>query len=119
MAANNMQPCPFASRCALADENCSQEMSVTCDVITNTTPPPAKEWNPDELVAVTMTAEQWQSATLWLQYAVDWNKARALWWRECCADKRAGAETAARYEASMRKAETLCKIIEEAIYGQV
>lgn len=113
----NGQPCPFMNRCGHAAENCSEELSVTCDVINKTTPPPPKEWDPQEAVAVTMTREQWQAAISWLSYGADWNHARMIWWRDCCDDKRFGAEQAATYEAAMRQAENLCKIIEEAVNG--
>jgi hypothetical protein len=102
----------------MAGENCNGEKSATCDMITNTTPPAPPEWNPAELVAVTMTREEWLGIISWLSYGADWNHARMYWWRECCHDKRVGAETAAKYEAAMLKAESLRQIIEEAIHGE-
>lgn len=108
-------PCPFMNRCSLATEDCTEELAAgSCDVIHKTTPPPPKEWDPLEPVAVTMTREEWQSVIAWLSYGADWNHARMTWWRDCCYDRRMGAETAAKYEAEMRKAESLCKIIETA-----
>lgn len=117
MADNNLLPCPFANRCALADENCSEEMSANCDVLTNTTPQKPKEWKPDELVAVTMTRQQWQDVSVWMQYCIDWHSCRMLWWRDCCADKRTGAEIAAKHEASIKAQENVLQIIEEATQG--
>lgn len=108
-------PCPHRSRCGFASEDCTEELAnTTCDVIRNTTPPPPKEWRPQEPVAVTLTREEWQGVVGWIQLCADWNACRMLWWRDCCNDKKMGAETAARYEASMKNAERLCKIIEEA-----
>lgn len=108
-----VHPCPFMARCAVATENCSEELSATCDVINNTTPPPPKEWDPLEAVAVTLTREQWQTVTSWLSYGADWHHARMTWWRECCDDERVGAETAAKYEQAMRQAENVHALIEE------
>lgn len=112
----NATPCPFAQRCALADESCSEEKSTGCDVIYTTTPTPPKEWNPQELVAVTMTREQWAGIVGWIQYGIDWHKCRAVWWRDCCDDKRMGAEIAAKHATSVKTGETMLQIIEEATY---
>lgn len=118
MAENNLQPCPFAQRCALADENCSEEMSATCDVLHNITPPKPKEWNPAELVAVTMTRQQWSDISIWMQYCIDWHKCRLLWYRDCCDDKRVGAEKAAQHEAAVKAHENVLQIIEEVTHGE-
>lgn len=114
MAENNLHPCPFMQRCAVADESCSEEKSATCDVITNTTPPAPPEWNPAELVAVTMNREQWQAVSIWLQYLIDWHHCRMIWWRDCCDDRRMGAEIAAKHEATIKAHENVLQIIEEA-----
>lgn len=111
-------PCPFFDRCAHADETCSEEKSHSCDVIANTTPPPAPEWDPDRPVTVTMPAKEWQNIIIWLNYAEDWNHARMTCARLFCKDKTMAGELAARYEANMIKAQERRKIIEEAIYGE-
>lgn len=118
MAENDLQRCPFMHRCAFVDETCSEEKSRTCDVLTNTTPKHSKAWDPHEKVAVTLTREQWQNISIWLDYCIDYNHCRMLWWRDFCADKRMGAEKAAEYAAGIEKYETICKIIEEATYAE-
>lgn len=110
------RPCPFINRCAHAGENCSEETSVSCDVISKTKPPQPKGWDPQAAVAVSMTLGQWDTVIAWLKYGADWNHAKMTWWRMCCDDKRAGAETAASYESSMIKAETILAIIEDVLY---
>ena len=108
-------PCPFENRCSLADENCTEESSATCDVIHNITPPPPKMWNPQEPVAVTLTREQWESVKAWLTYGADWHACRMIWWRDCCDDRQVGVQKAKEYEAAMLQAQNLHKIIEETL----
>ena len=115
---NPLAACPFRNRCAFVDESCSQEKSVTCDVLTNTTPKHSKAWDPHEPVAVTLIREQWENITAWLKYCTDWNHCNMVWWRDWCNDKRMGAEKAAQYAAGIEKYETICKIIEEATYAE-
>lgn len=118
MTENNLRPCPFAHRCAFANENCSEEMSASCEVITNTTPPATPEWNPAELVTVTLSREQWQDISIWLQYCIDWHGCRMVWWRDCCDDKKMGAEIAAQHETAIKAHENVLQIIEEATHGK-
>lgn len=118
MAENNLQPCPFAHRCAIVDETCSEEKSNSCDVLTNTMPPQPKEWNPAEPVAVTMTRQQWLGISNWIQYCIDWHRCRLVWWRDCCADKKMGAEIAAEHEAAIKACENALQIIEEATHEE-
>lgn len=115
MQKNDLNPCPFAYRCNIADETCSEEKSNNCEVLTNTTPPAPPEWNPQELVAVTMTREQWRSVSLWFKYCIDWNHCRMVWWRDCCDDKKAGAEIAAQHDAAIKAYENVLQIIEESV----
>lgn len=116
MAENNLHPCPFMQRCAHAEENCTEERSENCEVITNTTPPPPKDWNPAELVAIPLTREQWRSISTWLQYCIDWHRCRMVWWVHCCNDKRLGAEVATQHEAAIKAHENVLQIIEEATH---
>lgn len=106
------------ARCAHATGSCSEEVSLTCDVINKTTPPPPREWDPHETVAVTLTREQWQRVAGWLSYGVAWNHSRMIWWSRFCDDKRMGAEKAAAYEKDAATAENLCHQIEEVLYGE-
>jgi hypothetical protein len=111
-------PCPHENRCAFAEPTCTEERSATCDVIHNTTPPPPKLWNPQELVAVTMTREQWRAVAAWLAYGEDWNTCRMIWWRDFCDDRKMGAENAAKYKAAALQAENLRQIIEETMAAE-
>ena len=111
-------PCPFMHRCAFGDDTCSEEKSRNCDVIYNTMPPAPPKWNPDELVAVTMTRKQWRTIENWIQYSIDWHKCRAIWWRDGCADKRMGAEIAAKHAATVKTGETMLQIIDTATHGE-
>ena len=59
--------------------------------------------------------KQWGMVQLSLrEYASDAN-ANMVWWRDFCNDKRMGAETAARYEASEKAANEARALIEAAI----
>lgn len=118
MPENNLEPCPYRNRCAFVDETCSEDKSLTCDVLANTAPKRPKEWNPQEPVPVTLTREQWQDVSGFMKYCADWCHAKMLWWRDFCADKKMGAEKAAKYEADVQKYETLSKVIEEATYAE-
>lgn len=76
---------------------------------------PEKEYDPQELLTITLTMDQWQMVQLSLrEYAGDFY-ARMVWWRDFCDDKRMGAETAARYEKTANKAEAVRAQIEAAI----
>lgn len=108
-------PCPFEKHCVFAEPTCTEERSATCDVIHKITPPQPKEWNPQELVAVTLNREQWRTITTWLTYLADWHHCRMIWWRDCCDDRHAGARQAKVYEAAMLQAENLRQIIEETL----
>ena len=111
-------PCPYESHCALADDNCTEELATTCDVIHNITPPAPKPWDPQELVSVTMTKEQWTGIMAWLIYGADWNNCRMVWWRDHCDDKKVGAARAKEYEEAMLRAESLRKIIAERLTAE-
>lgn len=115
MAGNNsFGPCPFIHRCGHAAEDCTEERSNTCEVISKTTPAPPKDWNPLEPVAIPLTREQWRDISLWLQYCIDWHRCRMFWWAHCCNDKKEGARIAAQHEATIKAHENVLKIIEEA-----
>lgn len=74
-----------------------------------------KVYDPQEVISVSMTREQWGTVRHSLTYSADSNSARATWWEEGCADKKFGAEKTARHEKSAIEAESLRKIIEEAL----
>ena len=118
MAENNLHRCPFMYRCAVADETCSEEKSRNCDVMYNTMPTAPPKWNPDELVAVTMTRKQWREIENWIQYGIDWHKCRVVWWRDFCDDKRMGAEIAAKHAEAVKSGESMLQIIEEATHEE-
>ena len=69
--------------------------------------PREKGWDIDPAREYTITLTQEQLTTIhWaLQSAVDGLRAKVLWHRDFCSDKRVGAETAAQYEGGIVKAE--------------
>ena len=69
-------------------------------------------------VAITLTVEQWTTICNSLQNDADAAHASYIWWRDCCDDKRYGAETAARYKHTVEKLESLRKIVEAALCPQ-
>lgn len=110
-----LKPCPYMHRCAHAQEDCTEERSATCELITNTAPAQPKKWNPQELVAIPLTMEQWRTVLHSLQNDAGSYQASMTWWATCCVDKKMGAETAAKYERSYNKVMDLHKLIEETL----
>lgn len=80
-------------------------------------PPTMKERNPQELVAVALTMEEWGTVLHWLQYGADYHHAKMHEWLAGCHDKQMGAAKAARHEKESKEAAALHKFIEENIMG--
>lgn len=105
----DIKPCPFTGNCEQETAACSLEESGTCPVIVKPPPKPAKEWNPLEPVAVTLTKEQWRDVRWKLEWCMNVSKAKAIEY----ADHPAHAffaESAAQHEA---EAENVAGLLEE------
>lgn len=78
---------------------------------------PEKVYDPQELVAVTMTVEQWAAVQSFLQFAENYHAAKRWEWLSTnCKDKKMCEENAAGHETAAAEAESLWKIIEATLY---
>lgn len=75
-----------------------------------------KTYDPAEPVTITLPLEQWQIVRHWLQYGADYHMAKKQEVLANCKDKRMAAQLVAGHETETAQAETVCKIIEAAIY---
>lgn len=98
----NIKPCPFVERCAYATKDCSEELSGTCPVITKPEPEPAKEWDPLEPAAVTLTMEQWRTVLWKLEYYMNVSQAKAIEYADLPAHA-IYAESAGQHKAEAEK----------------
>lgn len=74
-----------------------------------------KTYNPAEPVAVTLTAELWQTVQHWLQYGADYHMAKRAEVLANCKDHRVAAKLVAEHETAGAKAAYACKIIEDTL----
>ena len=75
-----------------------------------------KKYNPAEPVAVTLTAEQWQTVQHWLQYGADYHMAKRAEVLANCKDHRMAAKMVAEHETAAAAAENVRKIIEATLH---
>lgn len=115
MAEPQTKACPYMSRCAHGAEDCTEERSKSCEVINKTEPPQPKKYDPQELVSIPLSWEQWQTVIGSLQNDAGRANANMVWWRDFCDDKRMGAETAAKYERWYRQSTELAERIQETL----
>ena len=76
---------------------------------------PAKMYDPQEPMAITLTMEQWQIVQHWLQYGADYHNCKRAEVLANCKDHRMAAQLVAEHETAAAQAETVCKIIEAAV----
>lgn len=77
--------------------------------------PDTKLYDPEELVVIPLTRDQWAKVLNSLKNDADRHYASMTWWLNFCDNPRAGAETAARYELAYKELDALHATIEKII----
>ena len=72
-----------------------------------------KLYDPEELVVIPLTRDQWAKVLCSLKNDADRAHASMIWWLNSCDSPQMGAETAARYERAYKELDALHAAIEK------
>ena len=75
-----------------------------------------KMYDPQELVAIPLTRDQWAEVLCSLKNDADKAYGLMIWWRDSCDSQQMGAETAARYERAYKELDALHAAIENILH---
>lgn len=75
-----------------------------------------KLYDPQELVTIPLTRDQWHKVTTAIQNDADRDHAFMTNWLGVCVNKEFAAETAARYERNYKELDALRAAIEKVLY---
>lgn len=70
----------------------------------------------EEPISIPLTMEQWDTIKTSLKHVQNSAYGDMIWWRDFCVDKKLGAETAARHEATYNAYGDLYKHIEDSLF---
>lgn len=74
-----------------------------------------KLYDPQELVTIPLTRDQWHKVTAAIQNDADRFHASMTWWLNFCDNPKMGAETARRYELGYKELDELRAAIENIL----